>query len=676
MATSTSYQPILLDRPLGGMSYLDAPHLLSPEQWRTQYNMRVDRASLVQLPRKVVVGFLRYGFQHKVDAIVNLPVGTDSLSKTLVLTDRRAFLLSYPTCANSVWLPEAGAMPFVFETDDEYRRWGHVLYNHRVWFLNDINTLMYSDGDSIVREANSPAGRYVEEYFDHLVVGRPRFNNILYRSRVMWSHLYKTDEWVSSQKNEADHFELVSYSSGDATMWECTGLKRIGDSLVSYTPSAVWVGTYVGLPHVMNWRMAQAGIGNSLPWGLVAVLGAHLFFHGPSTEFYRFDGQQVSGIGGPIIEYVDEYLTTDPELRNRTFGYSIPEKSEAWWIFISQGSTEHDRAVVYNYASQLWYAASVENLSCTGGRVDLPVRCDEMSDAANTVTDTAIVASRADVKVPRLWGTHSGLLLREAAGDAITSMLEQPVPVLETADQHFGSLKDVKEVDTMIIDAKYVTGSGIQLETAERGQLNSPVSFEEKGVWEPYMREGRISVRTHGKVHRHRYSGKGGSTSAEQQNYASPAAFSLSAELLAGTEVDTCGDYDGIESPLNPAWLLGEVKPGIYLPSGPITGYHRLVWGGYSDENPLKHGQFTQAILQDWMEWILANFDTATYLEHFQPTHIFQGFYKAVFCFSGGSFEGIAIGNGPTWILDNIPTSTGLFSAGGWEVTVVYHYST
>jgi len=486
---------------LGGCDSTTKPHLLGDGKWRVAHNVR-GTSSIAQVPRKALWATLPVnGDNGWVTAIVPLGIRSAPFSKLIALTNEGPIRIVSASSQN--FIPQAGGG--LESGEGTYKRWCTRVYKNNLYFVNELNRVHYTDGDVCRSLTNSPAGRYLEVWFDHIVVGAPVISGSPHPTQIRWSHLYDFNQWSPASTNEADFYDVEEWSSGVSGL---TGLARLGENLVLYTPEAILLCAYVGLPKVVRLQNVVEGVGCSLRYGLVVADGVHYF---PSLEHlgvYRFSAEGLTPVGEPIAAYVAATMSADPALQQRTWGYYDKANGEIVWVFCSTASTgAFDKAVAFNTKTGAWTTRDCEDVqSFTPG-----CRLAKVIEGIATTYAAAVgtIESNADsgISVPALYGTRWGEILRdEVAGDLDASLYECGVPVLETGDQLFGGIQGVKEVDTLDIAAGIGNSAGVDVEHSARAHLDSSVVFKDSGIWTPSLPERHLSFpRTCGGVFRFRF---------------------------------------------------------------------------------------------------------------------------------------------------------------------------
>jgi hypothetical protein len=481
---------------LGGIDKSSPPHLIETSRWLSLHNMRPFRGAIQQLPRQVRMYDPSVTSEFLLFA--GIPTRQQDRAMTVGLTKSKAYQLR-PVAGTKEELLINGATGS-FTYDSTYRRWASCMYNNQLWFLNDLNTLYFTDGTQVKSYPNVvlPKARYVESFYDHLVVGNYSLRGEARPNGILSSGLYNPSDWVTASGNEVMRIDFEEFTLPDFPLTGLTGLRRLNNLLVAYLPTAIIGLNYVGLPKVYQWNPIKEGVGNSLPYGLVSNGYSHFFFDGVEGDFFRLDTQGVASVGERVSTYFMEDLSTDVELAAKTWGFVWKEYQEVWWVYCSNASDgEFDKAIGLNWRTGEWYTADVLDVHAFGGLSRRAKTCDELTgtcDALGTV-EADTLSDLTETMCPRIWSNGSGEILREkTSADADNLMLGTPAPYLETRDYVYASPDTVCEVDSILLDAAYAGGTvGIEVFVSARRYANDPVVYQSVGVWTPQVEEGRLT---------------------------------------------------------------------------------------------------------------------------------------------------------------------------------------
>lgn len=480
-------------------------YLVDDSRWTKLHNMRPFRGATQQLPKKVIAGrIIAAGAADLSPFLLTASIATKNRDEALLfaLTSNQARQLRPASSWVGLTLNHNGtsSVSNPFNTvSGQYRRWAHCMYMDQIWFTNDFNVVKYSDGTKVENYTgvDLPQGRYIESFFDRLVVGNYTFKGDNRPNGIISSDLYDPSDWVTRAENEACKIDFEEFALADYPLAGLTGLKRMNNLLVAYLPTAIVGLQYVGLPKVYQWNPITENRGNSLMYGLAAHGSMHFFFDGVEQDFVMFGEGGFQSIGERIVSHFGSTLSTDFDLQQRTWAFCWREYQEVWWVYCSAASTgEFDSAVVFNWRSKEWYTADVSDLQCFGGRAKRAKTCDELTGTCNALTDICNDLSDASEAVtPRFWGNSVAQVLREeVAADADVDTLALGVPELITKDETYGDYDSVKEVDAVRLDASYSSGcTGIDVYLSARRYNSDPVVFVKVGTWTEGIKEGRLT---------------------------------------------------------------------------------------------------------------------------------------------------------------------------------------
>jgi hypothetical protein len=303
----------------------------------------------------------------------------------------------------------------------------------------------------------------------------------------MMCDLRRPDVWEPAQTNEAEYIDFEEWARHDIPFYGVTGIRRLGNLQIVYTPTAIFGVRYVGKPKIVQWDPLVEDRGSGLVYGLCGHASRHFFFDGVEGDFFAFDGQSVTSIGGPSIDKFVEAMSTDWTVAQQTWAYTRPEFQEAVWVFKTTGSTTYDKKLVYNWNTNEWHWASCEDERAFGGGTgQLVTSADSLVGTLNALVGTADAQGVSGTSVPCLWGSGDSYVLREVVdADAETTYLAQDEPYLVTPDVHMGTLDLVKELDRILVNAKYIYGDGIEVSMSVRESLTDTVEYKTMGVWKP-----------------------------------------------------------------------------------------------------------------------------------------------------------------------------------------------
>lgn len=456
---------------------------LDSSAWYTAIGVHAsETGELVGFPRIRILAGTTGGAKQKVLALF-------SVSESMLgLTDRFLFLVdnanldSFASTSLHRWgdfklqydnatqpaldAPFAGFIPTLQYADLPEPRWAVVVFGGKAYFCNLYNHLQVTDGQRLIDPTGDlPAGMYMEEFFDHLVVGHAYFKGTYYPDRVMWSELNKFTSWSPHRTNEADHYDML-HQQGDDVIRGVTGMAKLGDRLIIYSPNRIYAMSYIGLPAIMHTQVVFNGRSCDSHWCVVNCNGFHMYPSFRDQDFYIYDGiNPPKSVGKPIAAYLwgtqqlpFEFGGTDYP-RHQMHGYHDPDFNECvWWLRTApSGASLFKEALVYNYKFNTW----------TIRRAGLPIYCF----APSLVGDQTIGSAIGDMnrvapktlkgatihRERRIYGCAYGLLATDFNTDSMavdTYMMESHIQ-LETGIFPYDSLMDKKDIQTLVLDADH-----------------------------------------------------------------------------------------------------------------------------------------------------------------------------------------------------------------------------
>ncbi len=497
---------VVHNQVVGGVDTASPGHLIADTRWTTVHNVRPFRGAITQVPRRVQQATLAQS--TPLQLITNLSTGQADRALMVGLTKSKAYQLRPLSTTHPELLVNGATGTFV--SDSTYRRWASCMYSGQMWFLNDLNPLYFTDGSQVKSYPTVPLpkARYVEAFYDHLVVGNYTLRNESRPNGILSSGLYDPRDWVTTAENEVMRIDFEEFALPDFPLIGLTGLRRLGKLLIAYMPTAVIALAYVGLPKIYQWESIGEGVGNALPYGLASHGNTHFFFDGCEVDFFSLTaGQGIKSIGERISSYFVESLNTDPDLAARTWSFIWREMQEVWWVYVSEDSDgAFDKAIGYSWRSGEWFTADVEDLHSFGGFARRAKTCDELTGTCDQLGSVNVpvwlhynevdtLSNSGEAMCPRIWGEGTSKILREAVGtDDNGVLVPQGDPELITKDYDYGSPDVVKEVDSVLIDADYGgLAVGIDVYVSARRYANDAVVFKKVGRWTKNIEEGRLT---------------------------------------------------------------------------------------------------------------------------------------------------------------------------------------
>lgn len=175
-------------------------------------------------------------------------------------------------------------------------------------------------------------------------------------------------------RNQADWTPNVANQCVAGRLLDSPGAIRagaaLGDMVVAYKATSMYMGRYVGPPLVWQWQRVPGDVGCGSAEALVTV-GTQHFFIGPN-DFYMFDGTVPKPIGSPIREWFFANLSNAN--RDKIVGTADLARGLVYWFFPRIGLEGFlDTALIYNVHTGQWglaeYPAAAAPVLYSSGQV-------------------------------------------------------------------------------------------------------------------------------------------------------------------------------------------------------------------------------------------------------------------------------------------------------------------
>lgn len=228
--------------------------------------------------------------------------------------------------------------------------WRFAQFGDTTLAVNKGDTLQQSTTTTFSDVAGAPKADIVETVGNHVVLANTNeasFGD----SPNRW--------WVSAVRDHTDWTPNVNTECATNTIVSTAGrifaAKRFGEQIVFYKERAMYMGTFVGAPLVLDVQQIAGDAGCSSQEAVVNVGTSdnpvHIFMG--ADDFWRFDGSRPVPLGSPLRKTVYAEL-------NGTYAYKIKTlhdriNSRIYFFYPSNsGSGAIDKCVVYHYRANVW----------------------------------------------------------------------------------------------------------------------------------------------------------------------------------------------------------------------------------------------------------------------------------------------------------------------------------
>lgn len=161
--------------------------------------------------------------------------------------------------------------------------------------------------------------------------------------KIAWCDKENNTDWTPSTTNEAG--DITLQTSGQLM----AGLRTRGQTLI-LTDQDAHTATYQGPPFVYGFERVGTACGLIARKAITSV-DAGVFWMG-RNGFFFFDGSVVRELPCAVHDYV--FGDINNVQISKSWAMSLGTENEIWWFYPSEGSTEPDKYVAYDYGEDHW----------------------------------------------------------------------------------------------------------------------------------------------------------------------------------------------------------------------------------------------------------------------------------------------------------------------------------
>ena len=182
------------------------------------------------------------------------------------------------------------------------------------------------------------------------------------RTTIRFASQESLTEWDAAITNTAGSQKLGTGTNIEAA-------KKGRGQIYVWTDVDLYGMQFVGPPFTFSFSLlgeASGTISKNSP----AMIEGGSYWMG-TNNFYAYDGS-IQTLKCPVLNHVfDSFNQTQ---REKVFSAEILEFNEVWWFYPSQGATEVDRYVIYNYVDNTWSIGTLDRTAWhDAGTFALPV---------------------------------------------------------------------------------------------------------------------------------------------------------------------------------------------------------------------------------------------------------------------------------------------------------------
>lgn len=283
---------------------------------------------------------------------------------TLALTTAHPYMITSGPTYNLLTLP--GGIADLTGTSLPY---GIISSNARVYFSNGSRVILYSDGESSVKDSTSPgAARFLALNAQHLIAAyctEPEpgvAGSRDYPQRVRWAKSGDPNNWTSFGAGANDLIDVPDVITGLATLGRNTAIFRTnGITLMGATGNGAAPFAFE------NMTSAPSGVGNRYPYSL-ALFNETAAFVSANDIYTVNSGLNLEAIGSRAKKKIFSQL--EQASGDQVCGFIIPRLGPgidylSYWLSIPGVNVTW----VYSYDEQSWqeFTSTAGRLTFIGG---------------------------------------------------------------------------------------------------------------------------------------------------------------------------------------------------------------------------------------------------------------------------------------------------------------------
>lgn len=278
---------------------------------------------------------------------------------------------------------------------------------------------------------------------------------------VQWSASEDNTDWTPSATNQAGSLTL-------AGVGPLLAVTQIMNEVLVLGQNEVYVGRYLGPPYIYGFD--RVGDNNGLLSANSLATTARIAIWAAERNFWLYDGA-LKKLESDITDFFyDDISATEV---SKTYGFTVRDFNEVWWVYQSKGSTttEPDSYICYDYALNHW----------TKGKIDRTVGNDKAA-----VANPLMVSSDGTIYNHEL--EH-------------TSIVDGVAPYCETGPIELGVGDQQSYIDYLYPDEDTAGGVALTIKTKDMPNLTEQ-------VFGPYTIGSPTPVRARGRQFALRFEGR------------------------------------------------------------------------------------------------------------------------------------------------------------------------
>jgi len=294
-------------------------------------------------------------------------------------------------------------------------RWQFSQFGNSTLATNGVDPIQISSVGAFASISGAPKAKIIEAAAGFTMAAAT--NDTTYGDspdRWWCSALFDPTSWTPSVSTQCATGRLVD------TPGPIVAVKKLGNDLVAYKETSIYLGRYVGAPAVWSWQLVADNVG-AVGAGAVVNLGSAHIFVGKDDIWY-FDGSRPVSLNAPCRYWFFE--RSDTAQRFRTMSMFNRFADRVWFYFVPEGSStsKPTRALVYHVKRQAWGLATDTLAGGVGAVLEYVSPATTYGDVGTAYLPTATF----DGGIPRTFDSPVWFAAKQipaiVQGDAIKTM--------------------------------------------------------------------------------------------------------------------------------------------------------------------------------------------------------------------------------------------------------------
>lgn len=233
----------------------------------------------------------------------------------------------YELQADNTWIDVSASTSGYSVTDKwDFAAWGNWLL--AVNYGADTQKQTATGSDFAALGGSPPQAKFITCSNNFVILANVT-DTSAHTNRVQWCAQGDAEDWTPSATTQAGYDDL------DDTQGEITGLVNLGEYVVVFKESSLYLGQYLGPPQIWGFRKISSTHGCKA--GNAFVVNQDGLFYPAADDFYMFDGNLPRPIGKGIRKYFVDNM-------NHTYAHKVLgaidyKRGLILWFFPNTSST-------------------------------------------------------------------------------------------------------------------------------------------------------------------------------------------------------------------------------------------------------------------------------------------------------------------------------------------------